>query len=130
MEKHITAVATLHIGYSIFGVIVGLIILVLLATVGAIANDEEARIILLIIGTLVGGGFIALSIPGIIGGIGLLKHKNWARILILILSALDLICIPIGTALAVYTVWVLLQEETVRLFTPQAETAAPRPVLP
>ena len=69
------------------------------------------------IGSLVGGFFIILSIPEVIGGIGLLKRKSWARILVLVLAATDLIFIPIGTAIGVYSIWVLLQDETVQLFT-------------
>ena len=37
-------------------------------------------------------------------------------VLVLILSAIDLLNIPIGTALGIYTIWVLVQAETVVLF--------------
>ena len=123
MEHHVTAVAALRIGYDALGVIIGIIILVVLGSIGAITHDEDANVILLIVGSVVGGGFILLSIPGIIGGIGLLKHKNWARILVLILSAIDLIFIPIGTAIGVYSFWVLVQDETVKLFTATPDSA-------
>jgi hypothetical protein len=122
MESHLTAVAALRIGYNTLGVIFGLIILTVLATIGAITHDEDANIILSIVGFVVGGGLIVLSIPGIIGGIGLLKHKEWARILVLILSAMDLINIPIGTAVGVYSIWVLVQDETAILFRTKPET--------
>ena len=62
---------------------------------------------------------VAVSIPGIIGGIGLLNHYPWARILVLILGILKLINIPIGTALGIYTIWVLLNDETEKLFAPK-----------
>lgn len=122
MESHLTAVAALRIGYNTLGVILGLLILTVLATIGAITHDEDANIILSIVGFVVGGGLIVLSIPGIIGGIGLLKRKEWARILVLILSAMDLINIPIGTAVGVYSIWVLVQDKTAILFKRKPET--------
>ncbi len=36
--------------------------------------------------------------------------------LVLIFSAIDLLEIPIGTALAIYSFWILLQDETIKLF--------------
>jgi len=124
MHKHVTAVAALHIGFSIFGLLIGLVVFFVLGTVAAFADDPDAMIVLPLVATLVGGGLILLSLPGIIGGIGLLKHKNWARILILIVSVFDILNIPLGTALAIYTFWALLQDETVRLFSPQPTTVA------
>ena len=55
-------------------------------------------------------------VPGIVGGIGLLRHKQWVRYLVLILGILSLLNIPVGTALGIYTLWVLLQDETAKLF--------------
>ena len=130
MKNHVTAVAALRIGYNTLGVLIGAFILVVLATIGAVTHDEQANMILSIVGFIVGGGIIVLSIPGIIGGIGLLQHKNWARILVLILSAMDLINIPIGTAIGVYSFWVLTQDEAVRLFVAKdkvTDTPAPIP---
>lgn len=116
MQKHVTAVAALQIGLSVIGLLIGLFLLFLLGTIAAFADDPEAKFILPTIGIIIGGGFIVLSVAGIIGGIGLLKHRNWARILILVLSVFDLFNIPIGTAVAVYTFWVLINDETVALF--------------
>ena len=89
------------------------------------SGDPEAILAFPIMGALGGLIFVVLlifSAPQIIGGIGLLKMQPWARILMIVLSALSLLSIPIGTALGIYGLWVLLNEETVRLF------AAPAPV--
>jgi F0F1-type ATP synthase membrane subunit a len=116
MEKHITAVAALHIGLSILGILIGAFIFIILTAIGLASRDEDALAVLAVIGTIVSIFLFVLSVPGIIGGIGLLKRKEWARILILVLSAIDLINIPIGTALGVYSIWVLVNDETVKLF--------------
>ena len=115
MEKHLTTVAILQIGASIFGILLGGFILVLLTGIGVMVHDYHAQGILTLVGTSIGSFFILLSIPSIIGGIGLYHRKNWARILILIVSAIDLFNVPIGTALGIYSIWVLVQPETVKL---------------
>jgi hypothetical protein len=119
MQKHLTAVAALQVGLSILGVLIGIFVFVLLTGIGVIAQEKEALFILSTIGTGVGLFLLIISVPGIIGGIGLFKRKEWARILVLILSAIDLLNIPIGTALGIYSIWVLVQKETVRLFRQQ-----------
>ena len=119
MEKHLTAVAALQVGLSILGVLLGIFVFVLLTGIGVIAQEKEALFILSTIGTGVGVFFLVISVPGIIGGIGLFKRKEWARILVVILSAINLLNIPFGTALGVYSIWVLVQKETVQLFRQQ-----------
>ena len=117
MQKHITAVAALHIGFGILGILFGLIVFGILSGVGIFIEDYETQFVLWIVGVSLGTLFIIVSIPGIIAGIGLLRHKNWARILTLIISAIDLLNIPFGTALGIYSIWALVQEETIKIFT-------------
>ena len=118
MEGHVTAVGALCIGLSILAILVGGFIFVLLAGIGLAAHDGEASAILSTIGFVIGGFLTIISVPGIIGGIGLLHRREWARILVLIISALHLLNIPIGTAVGAYSIWVLVQRETVLLFNP------------
>ena len=118
MEKHVNVVAALHIGLSIFGIVIALIIGVVLGLVGGFIDDPVANKILPIIATVAIWVVILLSIPGIIAGIGLFKRKEWARILTLILSVIKLLNIPIGTAVGAYSIWVLVQDETTSLFRP------------
>ena len=56
----------------------------------------------------------------IIGGIGLLKGREWGRILILVVSFLSLISIPFGTALGIYSMIILFNPQTIKLFNPNA----------
>ncbi len=56
--------------------------------------------------------FIAGGILGIVAGWGLLDRQPWARTLALILGFLNLIHFPFGTALGIYTLWVLLPAES------------------
>jgi hypothetical protein len=118
MENHVTAVGALSIGLSIFGILIGGFIFMLLAGIGYVVQDEEVAPILAVVGFFVGIFLFILSVPGIIGGIGLFKRREWARILVLITSALHLLNFPIGTAIGGYSIWVLVNPETIRLFNP------------
>ena len=118
MEKHINVVAALQIGLSVFGIVTGIIILIVLSLVGGFVDDKDASFIIQLVGGIVSFFMFLLSVPGIIAGIGLLGKKEWARILTLVLSVMNLMNIPIGTAVGAYSIWALVQEETVALFKP------------
>jgi len=45
---------------------------------------------------------------------GLFERQPWARMLGLVLGILALIRFPLGTALGIYTLWVLAPEESTR----------------
>ncbi|MGA1998380.1 MAG: hypothetical protein ABSG52_00165 [Terriglobales bacterium] len=45
---------------------------------------------------------------GIAAGLGLLQRQDWGRILAIVLGAVSLINIPFGTAIGIYTLWVLV----------------------
>ncbi len=57
-----------------------------------------------------GIGFIlmATGVLGILAGWGLLERQPWARTLAIVLGFLALFHFGIGTALGIYTLWVLL----------------------
>lgn len=118
MEGHVKAVGALCIGLSIIAVLAGAFILVLLAGIGFSSYDEDASAILPAVGLIAGFFLTVVALPGIIGGIGLVKGREWARILVIVISALQLINIPIGTAIGAYSIWVLVQPETIRMFNP------------
>lgn len=48
------------------------------------------------------------SAAGMAAGIGLLTRQSWARLLTIMLGFVSLIDMPLGTALGIYTLWVLL----------------------
>ena len=118
MEKHVTFIGALRIGLGLLGILAAMILVTAVVGGGLISGDREAIRITAIVGPVVAFFLVLLSVPGIIGGIGLLKWKPWARFLVLILAVLDLFNIPIGTALGVYTIWVLMRDETVQRFAP------------
>jgi len=116
MERHINVVAALQIGYSILGLIIGIVLFVVFNVIGGFVDEQEAQFVLPIVANVVITLVSILSIPGIIAGIGLFKRKEWARILTLILSVLHLLSFPLGTAVGVYSIWALVQPENVKAF--------------
>jgi len=61
-------------------------------------------------GLLRGVGILILAsgAAGILTGWGLLDRQPWARMLAIVMGCLNLIDVPFGTALGIYTFWVLL----------------------
>jgi len=118
MKKHVTVVGAIHIGFGILGLIGALAAFFALHFArGFIPVGEEVPTMIL--------SFLAVSIPlligfmstlGLVGGIGLLSYSPWARYLIIVVAALGCLNIPIGTLKGVYSLWVLLQDDTVKLF--------------
>jgi glucose uptake protein GlcU len=42
----------------------------------------------------------------------LLQHEEWARVFALVIGFIALLSVPIGTALGIYTLWVLLPAQS------------------
>lgn len=116
MEKHINIVAALQIGLSIFSLLIALLIFTVLKLVGGFVDDANATTILSIIADVLAILFIITSIPGILAGMGLYKRKEWARILTLIISVIEIFNFPFGTAIGIYSIWALIQPETIAEF--------------
>jgi hypothetical protein len=55
--------------------------------------------------------FLAIGAARAVTGYGLLKVRNWGRVLAIVMAFLMLLDLPFGTALGVYTLWVLLPAE-------------------
>ena len=120
MKQHVTIVGILHIASGAFGIMIGVIVFVVLTAVGLLAvapgEDEAARGVLLAIGIGVPLILLIINVPEVVGGIFLLRYRPWARYLAMFYGAFELPSFPIGTAIGIYTLWVLLQEETAQLF--------------
>jgi zinc-ribbon domain len=59
----------------------------------------------------VGLGVILLGAVGLAAAWGLWQRAGWARVLALILGIIALFHFPLGTALGIYTLWVLLPRD-------------------
>ena len=124
MTTHVKVVAVLYLFLSAFGLLAALAVSMAFGVAGGIVNAnaarDEAAIALPIIGltgTMLVAFLVLTALPGLIAGVGLLRLRPWARILAIVVAILNLIHIPIGTAVGIYALWVLLSRETEGLFT-------------
>lgn len=129
-QNHITLLGVLHIARGAFVLLVGVLLFAVLTGIGAISEDSTALGVLGFIGTGLMLLLTALAIPSVLAGIGVLLRREWGRILALVVGILSLIDIPIGTAIGVYSIWLLMNDETRTLFqeTPATIMQPPAPV--
>jgi hypothetical protein len=117
MKKHVTAVGAIQIAFSILGIIAAIVLLVVFNFAkGFVNGDETASVVLGFLGIILPIIVGFASILGLVGGIALLSYQPWARILVIVVAALGCLNIPIGTLVGVYSIWVLMQDDTVKLF--------------
>lgn len=121
MSKHITFVGALHIGFGILKLISAVALFFLFAFIqSSVADVDIASTVFDLFKILVPVLVLLGGVLGIVGGIGLFSYQQWARILIIVLSALNCLSVPIGTAKGVYSIWALLQDDTIKLFNEKA----------
>lgn len=119
MESHIKVLAILFIVFGILGVLMAIGFFLLGAGVGATIlaeeQDPDAQIgaawatgCMTFIAALIG----ILSLPSIIAGWGLWNRKSWSRMLTMIIAVFSLPGFPFGTAIGVYALIVMVNDET------------------
>ncbi len=111
----------------IFGGAAGLIA----ARIQNVIDPDQAAFaapVAMLIGLCIAGFLLILSAPAIIGGWGLIKGKSWSRVLMIVISALHLLSFPFGTALGIYGLWVLLNEQSRQLLEGGRAPYTPQPV--
>ena len=52
----------------------------------------------------------------VIVGVSVRRQRPWSRLVALMLGAVDLLLLPYGTALGIYAIWILLNENAKSLF--------------
>jgi hypothetical protein len=113
VAQHVQLLGGLWIVVSIL-ILVGGIVLVTIANTlfargGMHASEAPPFLqpLLSVVGVLV----LAKGALGFVAGLGLMQRQPWARLLALILAFVALLSVPFGTALGIYTMWVLLSHD-------------------
>lgn len=60
----------------------------------------------------IGFGLLILAALAVVVGVGLLQAMSWARMFAIVLGIISLVSPPFGTLLGIYTLWVLLPEQS------------------
>jgi hypothetical protein len=116
MKKHVKTVAVIQIVRSSLWLMVAIASFIGLSIAFGVVEEELPHRILKILLVTVPTFLGVLAILGLTAGIALLTFKAWGRIMTLIVCIMGCLMIPIGTLIGVYSIWVLLQDETVKLF--------------
>jgi len=113
LESHLHILGILWIVIGALWLIPAVILIVLGGVVHLAipVGDEIARHLGPAVLLLIGWFCLMVGGAGICVGWGLMQHQTWARITAIILGVIALLHPPLGTALGVYTLWVLLADE-------------------
>lgn len=106
LSRHIQLLALLWFAVSVFHLIGGVVLLVLVNTLFRDMTQLPAFVQAIL--STVAGWLLIKAFVGFAAGCGLLQRERWARPLALVLGFIELVHVPFGTALGIYTLWVLL----------------------
>ncbi len=124
MNKHIDLAGLLHIIWGSLGLLLGVSVLLLAGGAVAIAasglhhGPDLAAAFTAFAMTATAIVLLVGGAANVWAGIGLRRYRAAARITALGLALLNLFLLPFGTALGVYTFWVLLNHEARARFEP------------
>jgi hypothetical protein len=117
VKSHVHLLALLWLALSAFNVVGAAVLYVIANTLFARLPDLGAppevhvaflRPLLSVIAIVI----LTKAACGFIAGWGLLQREPWARVVALVLAFISLFNVPFGTAIGVYTMWVLMPAES------------------
>jgi hypothetical protein len=118
VQEHVRLLGILWMGYSALHVVAGAMLIVVAHTIfGNFLRMHNGpppevtqwlRPLLTFIGYLI----LAKAAAGFLAGWGLLQRESWARVVALVVGFVALLNVPLGTALGIYTLWVLLPAQS------------------
>lgn len=124
MGRHVTFLVRLTLLWSALNGLAGLALLafsaaavtLVFSTSGQPPGSEVAAGVTAATLAVLALSALLWAVVHLAAGRGLGARRPWARMLALVLALFDVLLLPLGTALAAYTLWVLLQEEARRQF--------------
>jgi len=129
VQSHVRLLGILWLAISALNAVVGLLLFVIGNVIMAHIHELGApsdvpagllRSLFTVFGLLV----LTKAFLGFFAGWGLLRREPWARMLTIVLGVLALFEAPHGTALGIYSLWVLLPAESERDYEKEASVAA------
>jgi hypothetical protein len=104
---HVRLLGILWLASSAIHLIPGLFLMAFFGNHGGILPPDAPPFVSSLLHTI-GLVLIAFAVLGLMAGWGLLERQPWARTLAIVLGCFQLLHVPFGTALGIYTMWVLL----------------------
>jgi hypothetical protein len=112
VEQHAKLLGVLWIAYAVFHGMGGMVLLIVANTIFARGDygGEHAAFLHHLLHALA-LFLLAKSAASLIAGVGILERQSWGRTLALVMAFVALINVPFGTAMGVYTLWVLMSPQ-------------------
>jgi hypothetical protein len=119
VQGHIRLLGILWLALSALNAFVGVVVCIVANTLFPHLHElgappEAPTDFLRSVVSAVGVAILVKAAFGFLAGWGLLQRESWARILTIVLSFIALFNLPFGTALGIYSLWVLLPSESER----------------
>src|SRR5229473_8313294 len=117
VQEHVHLLGIIWLAISAFNAVGGVVLYILANTLLAHLHEMGAppeaptgflRPLLSVVAILI----LAKAAIGFMAGWGLMHREPWARVIALVLGFISLFNIPFGTAVGVYTLWVLLPAQS------------------
>jgi hypothetical protein len=118
VREHVRLLGILWMAYSALYVVAGVGALIVAQTIfGGTFHirggpSPEVTVWMRPLLTCVGWLILVIAATGFFTGWGLLQREGWARTVALVAGFVALLRIPLGTALGIYTLWVLLPSQS------------------
>lgn len=110
VEQHLKLLGVLWIAYAVFHALGGVILLIVANRLfGPHSGRENAAFLYPLLGA-VAVFILVKSVGSLAAAVGLLERQSWGRTLSLVMACVSLINVPLGTALGIYTLWVLMSD--------------------
>ena len=129
VQEHVRLLGLFWLAFSAFNTIGAVILFVVANTLFAhfqrLGAPNAPTFFLRPLLSVVAMLLLVKAAAGFIAGWGLLQHESWARVVALVLAFVALFTnIPFGTALGIYTMWVLLPTQSEQEYEALVQTRA------
>jgi hypothetical protein len=119
---HIRLLGIFWLAISAFRLIPGLFLLAFFRPGNQVLPSDFPPFVFDLLQT-VGWVFVGAAVLGVSAGWGLLEKQPWARMLAIVLGCFSLIEAPFGTAIGIYTLWVLLPAKSEQEYSQMSRAA-------
>jgi hypothetical protein len=124
VQQHVHLLGILWLAVSALNAIGAVVVYIIANTLFAPGNDTGAPNFLHPLLTVISIVIVVKAALGFVAGWGLLQREHWARIVALVLAFISLFNVPFGTAIGVYTMWVLLPMQSEQEYESMASARA------
>jgi hypothetical protein len=107
LGRHVRILGWLHVALGIFDLLLGMAAFGIMSGMGFVSGDAHAFGVMSLIGGFAGAFMLLMAIPNLLCGLGLLRNwGGWVIVLAVILGLINVMNVPVGTAIALYTFWI------------------------